>query len=256
MTDWLMAIGDWLAQTELARYLVTGGWLAWLQLALLVLIFQRFLFHALRRWLARASDAGRWHDGYLEALVQACFALGLLLTFSGLYGYLAEGDMGSQGNLLKALGSSAIGYSAAVLGALAGLLDVLATGWVSHPSLVEQQAAARAPVRGRSSVDQSAVYSSGFHPCGSYPESLHDVFPIAVDVAGGGGRPVGRAVDDPGSTDFDSDDSYGGGRPRSAGSGHAAGIPTGGAVDYGDVAWDRQPPGAQLHGGADDEDLV
>ncbi|MCO6454195.1 MAG: hypothetical protein J5I93_02665 [Pirellulaceae bacterium] len=248
MNEWLSSVEHYLWQTELVRYLIGGGPLAWLQLGLLGLIFQRLMVHGLRRSLGEEPVSGGWHDGHLEALVQVCFALGLLLTFSGLYGYLAEGDTGSQVNLLKALGSSAIGYSAAVLGALAGLLDMLTPGARRELPRV----ASAGPVTGST---HAPLAGERRRPGGPAQELSHDVFPIIADAAGGGRRPVGRVMDDPGQPECDAADGYGGGEPLDDWSEPAGGVRAYGAVDHGDVAWDWQAAGDEQFAGGDPEEF-
>ena len=111
---------------HLLRYLTGSNWLATAQFLLFILIMYRLADRALRatgRWgepLAATEPVAR---STMESLARLCLGLGLLLTFSGLYGYIGNHGGDDHQSLLMALGSSAIGYSAWTLVAAAAVID-------------------------------------------------------------------------------------------------------------------------------------
>ena len=64
-------------------------------------------------------------DELTDKLVQVCAAMGLVLTFAGLYGDVAAGGEGDLASVRLALGSSALGYSSLIVYGLASVLDGL-----------------------------------------------------------------------------------------------------------------------------------
>lgn len=113
---------------SLAKYLIASNWLAAMQFGLFVAIMCLLVDRALRatalvgKPLAMDEPVA---SSTLDSLTRLCLGLGLLLTFSGLYGYIGSGRGGDQDALLMALGSSALGYSAWTLAAIAAVIDAL-----------------------------------------------------------------------------------------------------------------------------------
>jgi len=111
---------------HLQRYLWDANWLALVQL----MIFGGIIYLVAERTsrclgVLRHGAEGPVANCLVENLTRLCMGLGLLLTFSGLYGYMAADSSGHQGPLLMALGSSAIGYSAWTICAAAAVIDGL-----------------------------------------------------------------------------------------------------------------------------------
>ncbi|HPM82082.1 MAG TPA: hypothetical protein PLF81_15350 [Candidatus Anammoximicrobium sp.] len=114
--------------TSLTQYLSQSNWLASLQF----LVYLGVLYRLLERCLLAAGLFGwqltpqqRVLDPVLDTLARLCLGMGLLLTFSGLYGYIGSGTQGDQASLLLALGSSALGYSAWTFCAVGGVVDAV-----------------------------------------------------------------------------------------------------------------------------------
>ena len=112
--------------TALMQYLTQSNWLAGVQFAIYLAVLHRLLDRSLRaRGLfgRRLELRQRVADPALDALALLCLGMGLLLTFSGLYGYIGSGSNRDQAALLLALGSSAVGYSAWTFCAIGAVVD-------------------------------------------------------------------------------------------------------------------------------------
>jgi hypothetical protein len=112
--------------TALMQYLTQSNWLAGVQFAIYLAVLYRLLDRSLRAWGLfgrRLELRQRVADPALDALARLCLGMGLLLTFSGLYGYIGSGSIRDQAALLLALGSSAVGYSAWTFCAIGAVVD-------------------------------------------------------------------------------------------------------------------------------------
>ncbi|MEO8497452.1 MAG: hypothetical protein ABI614_20465 [Planctomycetota bacterium] len=120
----------------LQRYLADSNWLALVQM----LIFAGIIYLLLARTVGvfRDGAGGSVANSLIEHLTQLCMGLGLLLTFSGLYSYMAAGSSGDQGPLLMALGSSAIGYSGWTVCAAASVIDGLLAAYQQQPPIAAE----------------------------------------------------------------------------------------------------------------------
>lgn len=113
---------------HLIQYLSGSNGLAAVQFVVFVAVFALLVDRAVRAvgWLGRPLACGEpVANAVVDGLTQFCVGLGLLLTFSGLYGYIGSGQGDDQAALLMALGSSALGYSAWTLCSAAAVVD----GW-------------------------------------------------------------------------------------------------------------------------------
>jgi len=112
---------------HLSKYVAHTNLLAYAQLLLFVFLLYRFLVRSLTSTWYRAMSAECdvvIADQFMEELTRLCFALGLLLTFSGLYAYIGNPNSSDTWSLMLALGSSAVGYSAWTICALGSAVDV------------------------------------------------------------------------------------------------------------------------------------
>lgn len=123
------------------------------QFLLLAAIVHLVCYRGLRRlgWLgAPLRPPDRVADELVESLAQLNVGLGLLLTFSGVYGMIGAGD-GDDGNwsLLMAQGSSALGYSSYAACALGSVLDsVRGRGTPPEPAAADTPQPAGTPSTG------------------------------------------------------------------------------------------------------------
>ena len=120
-------MNDRLPFLHLMAYLSNTSLVSAIQFVLLAAIFHLVVYRSLRRlgWLGSAlSSTDRVADDLVQSLAQLNIGLGLLLTFSGVYGLIGAGN-GQDGSwpLLMALGSSALGYSGYAACALGSVLD-------------------------------------------------------------------------------------------------------------------------------------
>ena len=95
---------------HLLQYLSGSNTLAAVQFAVFVTIFALLVDRTLRAfgWLGRPlADGEPVANAVVDGLTQFCVGLGLLLTFSGLYGYIGSGEPGEQAALLAKLGGRA-----------------------------------------------------------------------------------------------------------------------------------------------------
>lgn len=125
-------MNDWFLFVYLVAYLRNTSLVSTVQFVLLAAIFHRVVYRSLRRtgWLGLTLPSkDRVADDLVQSLAQLNIGLGLLLTFSGVYGLIGAGD-GQDGNwsLLMALGSSALGYSGYAACALGSVLDSVRRG--------------------------------------------------------------------------------------------------------------------------------
>jgi len=122
----------------LQRYLSHSNWLALVQLMIFAAIIYLVAERTVRSvGMLRPVVAGPVANGLAENLARLCMGLGLLLTFSGLYSYMAAGSTGDQGPLLLALGSSAIGYSAWTVCAAAAVIDDCVAAYQPESPFIE-----------------------------------------------------------------------------------------------------------------------
>jgi len=128
-TAYLLAVPDF---HYLFDYLANTSWVSLVQVALLAAILHLVIYRSLRRlgWLGEAlRPQERVANELVDSLAQLNVGLGLLLTFSGVYGLIGAGQS-NDGNwsLLMALGSSALGYSSYAACAFGSVLDSVKTG--------------------------------------------------------------------------------------------------------------------------------
>ena len=110
----------------LNQYLYQSNGLAAVQFVIYLAVLHRLLDRSVRAGGAfgrRLTPQQRVADPLLDALARLCLGMGLLLTFSGLYGYISSGSSRDQAALLLALGSSAVGYSAWTFCAIGAVVD-------------------------------------------------------------------------------------------------------------------------------------
>jgi len=187
---------------HLIQYLSGSNGLAAVQFVVFVAVFALLVDRAVRAmgWLGRPLASGEpVANAVVDGLTQFCVGLGLLLTFSGLYGYIGSGRGDDQAALLMALGSSALGYSAWTLCSAAAVVD----GW-------------RGVSAGAGSLGEVAArHRQGAEP----PFDAEDVFRSGLDTGCGlpgfaaGGARRGRGLDWDGQplADDEADELDGGG---------------------------------------------
>jgi len=120
-------VNEFLSFRYLGEYLRNTSMLSVVQVVLLAAIVHLLVYRSLRclGWIGAALRAPEGvANEMVESLVQLNVGLGLLLTFSGVYGLIGAGG-GEDGNwsLLMALGSSALGYSGYAACALGSVFD-------------------------------------------------------------------------------------------------------------------------------------
>lgn len=130
MNEVMQTLWSVLVPSHLVEYLRNTPLVSAGQFILLALIFHLVFYRSLCRlgWLGAAlRTPERVANDTVESLVQLNVGLGLLLTFSGVYGLIGAGGGTADGNwpLLLALGSSALGYSGYAACALGSVLDSL-----------------------------------------------------------------------------------------------------------------------------------
>ncbi len=79
----------------LSQYLYQTNWLATVQFVIYLAVLHRLLDRSLRVAGVigrRLTPQQRVADPALDALARLCLGMGLLLTFSGLYGYISFGN--------------------------------------------------------------------------------------------------------------------------------------------------------------------
>jgi len=128
VNEFLQMLCLMLVPSHLVEYLRNTPLVSAGQFILLALIFHLVFYRSLRRvgWIGDAlRTPERVANDLVESLVQLNVGLGLLLTFSGVYGLIGSGGGTEDGNwpLLLALGSSALGYSGYAACALGSVLD-------------------------------------------------------------------------------------------------------------------------------------
>lgn len=117
---------SWIPCEHLWNYLTHTSAVSVVQVALLALIVHLVSVRSFRRlgWggdpLAAAEAVA---NEFIQGLTQLNVGLGLLLTFSGVYGYIGAGQEDDGWSLLLALGSSALGYSAYAVCAVGPIVD-------------------------------------------------------------------------------------------------------------------------------------
>lgn len=113
--------------SNLRAYLSNAPFLATVQFVVFAVVLY-VLIDGCWRALASARNGLSPHKisgPLLEDLSRLCAGLGLLLTFAGLYAYIASEGPRDRWSLRLALGSSAIGYSAFTLCALGAVIDAV-----------------------------------------------------------------------------------------------------------------------------------
>lgn len=117
----------WVPLQHLWTYLSNTSVMSAVQVGLLSLIVYLVTERGLRKFRLVFEPLPQGEpvaNGFVQGLTQLNMGLGLLLTFSGVFGLIACGA-GEDGDwsLLLALGSSALGYSGYAVCALAVVLD-------------------------------------------------------------------------------------------------------------------------------------
>ena len=122
-----IALIAWVPLQHLWVYLTNTSVMSAVQVGLLSLIVYIVMERTLRKFRLLVKPLTKGEpvaNGFVQGLTQLNMGLGLLLTFSGVFGLIASGG-GRDGDwsLLLALGSSALGYSGYAVCALAVVVD-------------------------------------------------------------------------------------------------------------------------------------